>query len=551
MSLTTRIVTSAHILEGVEAGSVQAIITSTPYFHQRIYRAPDTDWPAVSYRPMPDLDVELTIPEWTGQLGQEATVAAFIGHLVLCLRRWREVLREDGTVWLNLGDSYAQDSKWGGQSGEKNYTSKNGGYDRGRLSTGIKDKNVLLIPTRLALAAQADGWIVRNVIPWIKKNGLPGPWDDRFIVGHEDILLLSKNEDYFFDHIAIRRPGADYRRKGGKATYTADGAANHGVGSSSFHQMAGPNGRNARTTDLFLDSMEAIEEELHALRKQGGMVVDDTGELSGMIVNPESFRGAHYAVFPEKLARGMIMAATPEQGSCALCGAPFVRQIYREVIPHDGMTESTYDTGTTANRLAMVRQAARERGEEYSAVQETVGWRPTCICNAPEGMQPADLELIASPFRQQGNRDDPTNETGRAGLNRERKEGEGKRIVTRYEQRHYAKQLKQSPHRKEMEGEAGKQAFAHYLRTDRKGARPIPPPLLEKWIDAGWIHRVELPAWPFPPTRPSLVVDPFAGSGTTGRVAARLSRRCILTDVSDEYMEGLAAERTNVQMELL
>ena len=109
--------------------------------------------------------------------------------------------------------------------------------------------------------------------------------------------------------------------------------------------------------------------------------------------------------------------------------------------------------------------------------------------------------------------------------------------MTRYQQRRYAEQLKTATHRPDMEKEAGS-AFAHYIRTDRSGARPIPPELMDRWIDQGWIAEVAMPARPQPPDPiPATVLDPFSGAGTTGLVAQRLGRSYIGLELNPKYAE--------------
>ena len=95
------------------------------------------------------------------------------------------------------------------------------------------------------------------------------------------------------------------------------------------------------------------------------------------------YKGAHFAVFPPALVQPMIKAGTSERGACCWCGAPWERVVEKGLTAHDGETSSAYEKGSTANRLAKLRQAARERGQEYTNMHQTTGWRPTCSCYDP------------------------------------------------------------------------------------------------------------------------------------------------------------------------
>ena len=133
-------------------------------------------------------------------------------------------------------------------------------------------------------------------------------------------------------------------------------------------------------------------------------------------------------------------------------------------------------------------------------------------------------------------------------MNRERRPDEGTRPITKAAQRDYAQQLRESPHRERMAAEAG-DAFAHYIRTDDSGARPIPPALLAAWTERGWLTAAEASDCGHADFRPGVVLDPFMGSGTTALVARRHGRRSIGIELNPQYAD-LAARRLS-QLSLL
>ena len=170
--------------------SIQTVITSPPYFQLRDYGI-------------------------NGQIGQEETVEDYIYNLVDVFHKIKHVLKDDGTLWLNLGDSYAGSGKNRNAAG-KNYTLKEGCKDSahtGRrmgiikptpLSGWLKPKDLIGIPWRLALALQQDGWYLRQDIIWYKPNTMPESVKDRCVKSHEYIFLLSKNKNYYFDYQSIQ-----------------------------------------------------------------------------------------------------------------------------------------------------------------------------------------------------------------------------------------------------------------------------------------------------------------------------------------------------------
>ena len=170
-------------------GIAQTCITSPPYFGLR------------------DYGVE-------GQIGLEETPQEYVERLVTVFREVRRVLRDDGTLWLNLGDSYAsQGGAHGGRNdnqrgvGARRVHAAGGGDQAARTPPdGLKPKDLVGIPWRVAFALQADGWYLRSDIVWAKPNPMPESVRDRPTRAHEYVFLLSKNERYFYDHEAIKEP---------------------------------------------------------------------------------------------------------------------------------------------------------------------------------------------------------------------------------------------------------------------------------------------------------------------------------------------------------
>lgn len=163
--------------------SVQMCVTSPPYFGLRDYGHAD-------------------------QLGLEETPEQYVANMVQVFREVRRVLKDDGVLWLNLGDSYANDLKWGGTTGGKHAKALHSasGLSRGKRTTGLKPKDLIGIPWMVAFALRADGWYLRQDIIWHKPNPMPESVTDRCTKAHEYIFLLSKSERYYYDAAAIQEP---------------------------------------------------------------------------------------------------------------------------------------------------------------------------------------------------------------------------------------------------------------------------------------------------------------------------------------------------------
>ncbi len=180
MTVTIKTGDCAEVLAELPAQSSNCCVTSPPYFGLRDYQ------------------------HW-GQIGLEETPAEYVAKLVEVFREVRRVLTDDGTLWLNLGDSYARTTlnagKGGGmeRQGTGNGLSPSDGLAKTRLVPGFRDKNLLGIPWRVALALQSDGWNLRSDIIWHKPNPMPENVRDRPTKAHEYVFLLSKSRQYFYD----------------------------------------------------------------------------------------------------------------------------------------------------------------------------------------------------------------------------------------------------------------------------------------------------------------------------------------------------------------
>lgn len=205
------------ILPTLREGSVQTCITSPPYFGLRDYDVPPSDWPAVEYSLMPSLP-PVVVPAVQCCLGLESEVAAYVAHIVLVFREVRRVLRSDGTLWLNIGDSYAST---GGQSPQSGALFKGRARQRENVcissrirSRDAKTKDLIGIPWLVAFALRADGWYLRQDVIWSKPNPMPESVKDRCTKAHEYLFLLTKSRRYYFDHKAISEPAVEPRGPG-------------------------------------------------------------------------------------------------------------------------------------------------------------------------------------------------------------------------------------------------------------------------------------------------------------------------------------------------
>ena len=235
---------------------------------------------------------------WRGSLGLEPTPELYVEHLVLIFREVRRVLRDDGTLWLVIGDSYANDSKWGGASGGMHAKALHGntGIGRYRKKTGLKPKELIGIPWMAAFALRQDGWYLRQDVIWAKPNPMPESVTDRCTKSHEYIFLFSKSKRYYFDYEAIEEPMVACERE--------RRLREKSNGLRSVYALA----RDGKTGIADQSATGACR---NAAARQTLAVKGTKRKRSVWTVSTKSYKGAHFATFPPELIVPCTKAGSP------------------------------------------------------------------------------------------------------------------------------------------------------------------------------------------------------------------------------------------------
>jgi DNA modification methylase len=366
-----------HWLPKLPAASVHCCVTSPPYWGLRDYGIAPTKWPAVTYT---IFGKKHRVKAMTCCLGLEPTPEAFTGHIVLLFRQLHRVLRNDGTLWLNLGDSYAQGSKnrTAEQAARKSTLIGSKGTQiscakqPNKIVGLLKPKDLVGIPWMVAFALRDDGWYLRQDDIWAKDAVMPESVTDRCTKSHEYLFQLSKKRDYYYDHVAIKED----------AVYDVDDQ------------------QTIRRKERVSDDVKCVVgEKINAFRKlypegkhgathQSAKTVNGTrNKRSVWRVNPKPFPEAHFATFPQELIIDCIKAGTSEHGCCSDCGAPHYRQYENVLTPGPkaaktnvvdarDMVADKQDQGS--NRQKDGHLPGHLPGHFNAAV--TTGWTPSCKC---------------------------------------------------------------------------------------------------------------------------------------------------------------------------
>ncbi|MGH8627116.1 MAG: DNA-methyltransferase [Gammaproteobacteria bacterium] len=322
------------------------------------------------------------------QLGLEATPEEYVVTMVEVFRLVRELLAEDGTLWVNMGDSYASGGS-GGYSDKSTLAGFTNPMTKGRVMNaaplqrsappGLKPKDLVGIPWRVTFALQEDGWYLRSDIIWHKPNPMPESVSDRPTKAHEYLFLLSKKANYFYDAEAVREPGVEPDRQRGDA-----------IGYTQRRLAGRPVDRVAKTPPY-------------------------RNRRSVWTIPTQPYSEAHFATFPRKLVEPCILAGTSERGHCPGCGARWRRIIERgELVP----TSPHYDKRAyglervVADRNIQAINRGRDGHRSNMAFEnKTLGWQPGCAC----GLDPLP-DIVLDPFLGSGTSAEVAQRLGRRWL---------------------------------------------------------------------------------------------------------------------------------------
>lgn len=305
---------SQDILKKMPENIIHTVVTSPPYWNLRDYFCKE-------------------------QLGQEETPEEYINNLVSILREVKRVLRKDGTLWLNIGDSYNNTSGFCRASKEwKRDGRENGSSDKKSFNhPSIKKKDMVGMPWRVALALQNDGWFLRCDIIWQKTNPMPDGAKDRPTKAHEYLFLLTKAPKYFYDYYAgLEKTDEQPEEIQGFGAKDQQGTFRQDQ-NRTFEHYGKRNKRSVWTTSV------------------------------------SSFAGEHFATYPPSLIKPCIAVSTSEKGCCKICGKPWVRIIEK-----------------------VKKEANNSKG--YTLELESKGWEKDCKCDTNE----VSRCIVLDPFNGTG-----------------------------------------------------------------------------------------------------------------------------------------------------
>ena len=323
-------------LKDIPTASINTCITSPPYFNLRDYGEEE-------------------------QLGLEDTPEDYVNNLVNVFREVKRVLRDDGTVWLNLGDSYSSGSRKTTKS-DSLKINKNYGLQRAKVNKNIKPKDLIGIPFRVAFALQEDGWYLRQDIIWHKPNPMPESVTDRCTKSHEYIFLLTKNERYYYDHIAIKED------------------ALYPEGPNSSETIRKGSGLYGMDTRKNLNQIGAIEKR---------------NKRSVWTITNKPFAEAHFATFPMDLIEPCVLAGCPQK-VCVNCGEPYKRELESKSVKRNELPKS--DSRYRPRNYIGSYEEINGKGDAGFNLTVDKGFKKMCECTTNE----YEAGTVLDPFAGSG-----------------------------------------------------------------------------------------------------------------------------------------------------
>jgi DNA modification methylase len=331
-------------LRRMPSESVHCVVTSPPYWGLREYNVPEVVWG----------------DGWKGHLGLEPTPNAYVEHLVEIFHEVWRVLRDDGTLWVNLGDTYSRgrvnrddERRLAGDPEHWKRTPTGSSRDRSKVP-GFKEKDLVGIPWLVAFALKSQGWFLRNDIVWSKINCLPESVEDRCTRAHEYVFHLTKSKTYYYDIDAIREP-------------------------HTMRPQRRPDGHKRRRPGPLLPEHTWSG----TARKEPDIDGDPRGRNKRTVwpITTIPYPEAHFATFPPELPRTCVLAGTSDKGCCPTCGAPWTR-----IVETSGGRDWRNDTMVSKGIPGEISgNGSYKRGQSSSPLNDTrtrttVGWEPSCRC---------------------------------------------------------------------------------------------------------------------------------------------------------------------------
>jgi len=308
------------------------------------------------------------------QLGLEKTPTEYVAKLVEGFREVRRVLRDDGVLFLNLGDTYAsQGGSFDPSEWENKQSTNRGSSERTRRAPiGLKPKDLVGIPWSVAFALRDDGWYLRSDIIWHKPSPMPESVTDRPTKSHEYIFLLSKNPTYFYDGLAIAEP------------------------------LTRPEESERKTPARFggADKWEEAQKQsrLHSGNEYVGTPTGTRNKRTVWTVPSAPYAEAHFATYPPDLIKPCILAGTSAKGCCPKCGAPWERVVETNNPSKDSNIGEDLTGGAAVTDNPQTSKGLHRNGGGVYSTRQTVNWQPTCECMVVNDHVAPDQNGYTSPL---------------------------------------------------------------------------------------------------------------------------------------------------------